>query len=200
MKVVRLLANGLLIAAIFGSVNYWFSRFSKPAALPQPDISRQAQPSLDVTAARHLFGKRVETPTRRNYQLNGVIFSGAMADRMAIISIEGKPATVVRLGGQLQEGVTLTEVNPSNVMLSVDHGDLRIYFPQTAQASVDNYAWAENLPPVPGADIAPAVNQGRESAGAEAPGTSTRPAPWGLSRPDPGRGLPAAIRAAPPER
>ena len=200
MKVVRLLATGLLIAAIFGSANYWFSRFSKPAVLPLPDISRQAQSSLDVTAARNLFGKRVETPTRRDYQLNGVIFSGSMADRMAIISIDGKPATVVRLGGQLQAGVTLEEVNRSNVILSVEPGDLRIDFPQTAQASVDNYALAENLPPVPSADIVLAVNQGRESAGAEAPATSTRPAPWGLSRPDSGRGLAALIRAAPPER
>jgi hypothetical protein len=200
MKCVRLLATGMLIAAIFASGNYWFSHFSKPASLPLAVIPREAQSSLDVTAARNLFGKRVEMLTRRDYKLTGVIFSGAITDRMAIISVDREPAAVVRLGGQLQAGVTLKEVHRFNIILSIEHGDLRVDFPRTAQAPADNYALVENPEPVQVTEAGLAVNQAEEAGRAESPAAATRPAPWGLSRPDPVPGIPAVIRAAPPVR
>lgn len=200
MKYGPKVAAGMLFASICVSGNYWIRHFSGISSLPIREIVPQAQPSPHISAARGLFGERIEIVATRQYQLSGVIFSGAVAERMAIISVNAKPANVVRNGEQVDLGVTLKEVNRVYVVLSDERGDMRIEFPQTGLALQANSSADEPLTPMAGANPASHADHPEKIIERAKTGVPIRPAPLGLSRSDLVPSVPGVIRPAPPAR
>lgn len=200
MKNAPKIVAGMLIACIFASGNYWFKHFSGGSTLPVGEIVAQTEILPRISAARSLFGNRVEIVADRQYQLNGVVFSGAVAERIAIISVNSKPANVVKNGGQVDPGVTLKEVNRVYVVLSDERGEMRVAFPKT-DIVLDASAMANQpLMPATAANQAPHADQRGKVIEHADMNVTTRPAPPGMSRPDAVLSVPGVLRPAPPAR
>jgi general secretion pathway protein C len=72
------------------------------------------EPSADAAAT--LFGGNQVAVAASNYQLTGVIASGAQG--VAILVVDGQPAKAVKIGKEILPGVTVQEVHPRYVMLA----------------------------------------------------------------------------------
>jgi general secretion pathway protein C len=116
MKRLPILFTLLAVIALSASIAYWIMELYKPAqrplaAMPQASM---ADPSPEVAAT--LFGGQAMAAVASNYQLTGVIASGA--NGVAILIADGQPPKAVPVGKEFSSGVVLKEVQPRFVMLS----------------------------------------------------------------------------------
>ncbi|MDO8301220.1 type II secretion system protein N, partial [Lacisediminimonas sp.] len=116
MKRLPILLTLLAVIALSASIAYWVMELYKPAqrplaAMPQASM---ADPSPEVAAT--LFGGQAMAAVASNYQLTGVIASGA--DGVAILTADGQPPKAIPVGKEFSSGVVLKEVQPRYVMLS----------------------------------------------------------------------------------
>lgn len=201
MKYALKFVSLILFASICVSGNYWFKHFLGGIPSPVREIVPGIQPGLDISAAHGLFGKRVNIVATRQYKLDGVVFSGAIAERMAIISVDANPANVVRNGDQVHPGVMLKEVNRAYVVLSDERGQTRVAFPESAGLLPEkSLSKEENLPLVRLKEAVSATHEVETARPNEKPDVGVRIAPPGLSRPSPVEIAPPVIRPAPPSR
>jgi general secretion pathway protein C len=116
MKRLPILFTLLAVIALSASIAYWVMELYKPAqrplaAMPQDTM---AEPASDLAAT--LFGGQVMAAVASNYQLTGVIASGA--NGVAILTADGQPPKAIQVGKEFASGVVLKEVQPRYVMLS----------------------------------------------------------------------------------
>jgi len=116
MKRLPILFTLLAVIALSASIAYWVMELYKPAqrplaAMPQASI---ADPSPEVAAT--LFGGQAMAAVASNYQLTGVIASGA--NGVAILTADGQPPKAIPVGKEFASGVVLKEVHPRFIMLS----------------------------------------------------------------------------------
>ena len=116
MKRLPILFTLLAVIALSASIAYWVMELYKPAqrplaAMPQASM---ADPSPEVAAT--LFGGQAMAAVASNYQLTGVIASGA--NGVAILTADGQPPKAIPVGKEFSSGVVLKEVQPRFVMLS----------------------------------------------------------------------------------
>lgn len=116
MKRLPILFTLLAVIALSASIAYWVMELYKPAqrplaAMPQDTM---AEPASDLAAT--LFGGQVMAAVASNYQLTGVIASGA--NGVAILTADGQPPKAIKVGKEFASGVVLKEVQPRYVMLS----------------------------------------------------------------------------------
>lgn len=132
------------VAALSASLAYWAIQLYKPKqrpiqAAPPPAV---IEPSLDSAAT--LFGGNQVANTASNYQLTGVISSGAQG--VAILVVDGQPAKAVKIGKEISPGVTVAEVHPRYVMLSEGGVQKRVDLAQDTRPAADMSAPVNSQP------------------------------------------------------
>lgn len=163
MKRVPLIVSFLLFIALCAAIAYWALQLFKPPTRPVAAPPRVARAEVSTDAAAALFGGRPgKAAVASNYQLKGVILSGAARDSVAILSADGKPAQAVSVGLEVVPGVTVKEVHREYVLLSEGGALKRVELPESAKAQV-------NL-----ASAAPVGTQGAAALPPAAPPASSR--------------------------
>jgi general secretion pathway protein C len=104
------------VAALSASLAYWAIQLYKPKERPIQAAPQAVviEPSADAAAS--LFGGNQVASAASNYQLTGVISSGAQG--VAILIVDGQPAKAVKIGKEISPGVTVQEVHPRYVLLA----------------------------------------------------------------------------------
>ena len=117
MKRIPLLSSFILFIALCASAAYWAMQFYQPPtrALIAPPISAVTAPELAYASG--LFGGGVNAKIASHFQLTGVVVADHANDSVAIIAVEGKPASAFRLHTEIQSGVRVTEVQRDHVLL-----------------------------------------------------------------------------------
>lgn len=131
-----LLASLVLFVALCVALAYWVLQLYKPplrmVAAPPPVSAAE----VSLEAAANLFGGRIApVAVASNFQLKGVVDAGNPRESVAILSADGKPALAVRVGAELQPGVTVREVHASYVLLSEAGVLKRVELPDTVPPS-----------------------------------------------------------------
>ena len=169
------------VAALSASLAYWAIQLYKPKerpiqAAPPPAV---IEPSIDAAAG--LFGGNQVAVAASNYQLTGVISSGAQG--VAILVVDGQPAKAVKIGKEIVPGVTLQEVYPRYVMLA--EGGV----PKRVELAPDARPAAEMSAPMAAPPMPPPPPQEQNTSVPVPPGTAQGP-PQPL--PNPGVQVPQA--------
>jgi len=73
----------------------------------------------------------VQAKVSSNFNLTGIIVSDPLAESLAIISANGKPARPFRLHAEIQPGVRIQEVQRSYVLLEQNSEIIRLELPVT---------------------------------------------------------------------
>ena len=115
-KRLPLLYTLLAVIALSASIAYWVMELYKPTQRPLAAMPQASMPDPAPEAGATLFGGQAMAVVASNYQLTGVIASGA--NGVAILVADGQPAKAIRVGRELSAGVLLKEVYPRYVMLS----------------------------------------------------------------------------------
>lgn len=132
MKRWPYIATFVLFIAVCISAAYWAMQLFKPPLRPvaaPPTV--QYAPRLDAAAA--LFGGRPAIAIVGNLQLKGVVASNNMAESVAILAVDGKPARAVKVNAEAAPGVKVMEVQPRYVLLSEKGGVTRVELPENAK-------------------------------------------------------------------
>src|SRR3569833_3447979 len=147
MKRWPTLASFILFIALCASIAYWAMQLFKPPTRPVAAPPAAAQPAANIDAAAGLFGGRSSVAVASNYQLRGVVVSGAEDESIAILAAEGKPAQAIRANMEVAPGVTVKEVHRGYIVLSENGVSKRVELPQevNSQAGAD----PAGRPPVP---------------------------------------------------
>ncbi|MES2126941.1 MAG: type II secretion system protein N [Pseudomonadota bacterium] len=114
MKRLPFILSLLAVIALSASLTYWGLQFYKPAERPLAAPPAPAAHEAPIDAAAFLLGGQAAAQAS-NYQLTGVVAAGR--DSVAILIANGKPAKAVKLGKEIEPGVTVKEVQPRYVML-----------------------------------------------------------------------------------
>ncbi len=115
-KRLPLLFTLLAVIALSASIAYWVMELYKPEQRPLAATPQASIPDPQADAGAALFGGQAVSIAVSNYQLTGVIASGA--NGVAILVADGQPAKAVRVGRELSPGVVVKEVQPRYAMLS----------------------------------------------------------------------------------
>ena len=115
-RLLPLLYTLLAVIALSASIAYWAMELYKPAQRPLAAMPQASVPDPAPDAGATLFGGQAMAVMASNYQLTGVIASGA--NGVAILVADGQPAKAVPVGRELSPGVIIKEVQPRYVMLS----------------------------------------------------------------------------------
>lgn len=121
MQRLPLISSFILFLALCASAAYWVMQFYQPPirTLIAPPVSTASTPELSNAAG--LFGGGVNANVTSHFQLTGVVVADHVNDSVAIIAVEGKPASAFRLNAEIQSGVRITEVQRDHILLS-EHG------------------------------------------------------------------------------
>jgi len=132
-KRLPLITSFILFIALCVSAAYWAMQIFKPPvrAIAAPPQSTQSAPSLN--AAANLFGGQNSFAIASNYQLTGVVVSTKLAESVAIIGINGKPAQAVRVSRELIPGIKIQEVQRDHVLLSENGVVKRVELPKDSK-------------------------------------------------------------------
>ncbi len=140
MKRLPLLCTLLAVIALSASVAYWFLALYKAPVRPlvAAPMASVVEPPSDAGAG--LFGGQAVVATVSNYQLTGVVSAGR--DSVAILVADGQPPRALKVGKEIANGVSVSEVHPRYVMLS-EGGVLK-----RIDLATDAKAGAEMAPPM----------------------------------------------------
>ncbi len=132
-KRLPLITSFILFIALCVSAAYWAMQIFKPPvrAIAAPPQSTQSAPSLN--AAANLFGGQNSFAIASNYQLTGVVVATKLAESVAIIGINGKPAQAVRVSRELIPGIKIQEVQRDHVLLSENGVVKRVELPKDSK-------------------------------------------------------------------
>ncbi|HEX7635266.1 MAG TPA: type II secretion system protein N [Noviherbaspirillum sp.] len=138
MKRLPLIVSFLLFIALCASIAYWALQLFKPPLRPVAAPPRVARADVAPDAAAVLFGGRPgKVAVASNYQLKGIIMSGAAGDSVAILSADGKPAQAIRVGMEVTPSVNVKEVHREYVLLSEGGVIRRVDLPESAKMQVN---------------------------------------------------------------
>lgn len=169
-KRMPLIMTVAAVAALSASLAYWAMVLYKPKERPIQAAPPPAVVEPSTAAAATLFGGNQVASAASNYQLTGVIASGAQG--VAILVIDGQPAKAFKIGKEISPGVTIQEVHPRHIMLA-ENG-----IPKRVDLAPDSRPAAEmSVPvaaqPVPAAP--PSAPPPPETSVAVPPGTPQEP-------------------------
>jgi general secretion pathway protein C len=107
-----------LLALIFLAVSatYWGMQLYKPQQRPIAAAPVASLPEPSPDAAATLFGGQPVANVATNYQLTGIVAAGR--DSVAIIVADGQPPKALKVGHELNPGVSISEVHPRYIMLT----------------------------------------------------------------------------------
>jgi general secretion pathway protein C len=88
----------------------------KPQQRPIAAAPVASLPEPSPDAAATLFGGQPVVNVATNYQLTGIVAAGR--DSVAIIVADGQPPKALKVGHELNPGVSISEVHPRYIMLS----------------------------------------------------------------------------------
>lgn len=155
----------LAVLAWLGANIFWTLRApesARPSALIETDLQR----ALPAITGRHLFGIYADAASApasapTNIRLNGVIAAQKPGQRAyALLTIEGKPAQLVREGEEISPGITLQRVLARQVELLRGGQTQTLALPQSGKPqTVENQAVSAGSPPV--IDTTPIVQPSR---------------------------------------
>lgn len=128
------IATFVLFIALCVSAAYWAMQLFQPPPRPvaAPPMTGQP-PATRLDAAATLFGGRPAVAAAGNFQLRGVVVANNMAESVAILAVDGKPARAVRVNAEVVPGVKVAEVHAKHVLLSENGGVRRIELPENAK-------------------------------------------------------------------
>jgi general secretion pathway protein C len=129
--------NFLLLLALSGVVTYWALQFSArrtpaEAAVPVAANDRRARTQpLDTGGIAALFGAGSGAPgSASRVRLAGVIAEGPEGTGVALLSLDGQPATAYRAGDPVDGQMVLAEVHADRVVLQTPAGPQDIKLPE----------------------------------------------------------------------
>ncbi|WP_158229270.1 type II secretion system protein N [Collimonas sp. PA-H2] len=158
------LASLALFMLLCACAAYWRMKLVEP---PLPALAPPPQaeaPQIDISQAAGLFGDHGSV-VASNYRLTGVVVAQNAAESVAILSAEGQPAQVVRVGQEVQRGTSVKEVRKTYVLL-LEGGILkRLILPEHAETKPEIASAA--LPAAPA--LLPATPPGEPAALPAAP-------------------------------
>jgi general secretion pathway protein C len=195
MKRLSLILSFLLFIAVCASVSFWVMQFIKPAPrkIVAPPIMK---PVADAESVAGLFGGAMAVVT--NYQLKGIVLANPADQSGAIIAADGKATQAYRINGEINPGVTLSEVHAGYVLILDNGVGKRLELPQefkSSQVADAGIAAPRGAPPLPAVS---APGNRRETDTVDYAGRSVhvrgfKPVPAG-----PGRRAPGAANNTPP--
>ncbi|SFD16169.1 type II secretion system protein N [Collimonas sp. OK412] len=153
---------------------YWGMTLLKPplrAVAPPPQTEA---PRIDISQAAGLFGGH-ESTAASNYRLTGVVVAQNAAESVAILSAEGQPAQVVRVGKEVQPGTGIKEVHKTYVLLSEGGILKRLILPEHAETKLEMASAGPPAAPVPLPAAPPEVPVALPTAPAIPPAASATP-------------------------
>lgn len=131
MKRWPAITSFILFIALCVSVAYWTMLLTQP----KPRAIRAAPPPApiapELSAAAALLGGTVQARTSNGFKLTGIIVSDPLAESLAIISADGKPARPFRLHAEIEPGVRIQEVQRRYVLLEHNGAIQRLELPVT---------------------------------------------------------------------
>ena len=116
MKRLPLLFTLLALVFVAVSATYWGMQLYKPVQRPIAAVPVASLPEPSPDAAATLFGGQPVANVATNYQLTGIVAAGR--DSVAIIVADGQPPKALKVGHELNPGVSVSEVHPRYIMLS----------------------------------------------------------------------------------
>jgi general secretion pathway protein C len=116
MKRLPLLFTLLALIFLAVSATYWGMQLYKPQQRPIAAAPVASLPEPSPDAAATLFGGQPVANVATNYQLTGIVAAGR--DSAAIIVADGQPPKALKVGHELNPGVSISEVHPRYIMLS----------------------------------------------------------------------------------
>jgi general secretion pathway protein C len=116
MKRLPLLFTLLALIFLAVSATYWGMQLYKPVQRPIAAAPVASLPEPSPEAAATLFGGQPVANVATNYQLTGIVAAGR--DSVAIIVADGQPPKALKVGHELNPGVSISEVHPRYIMLS----------------------------------------------------------------------------------
>jgi general secretion pathway protein C len=116
MKRLPLLFTLLALIFLAVSATYWGMQLYKPVQRPIAAAPVASLPEPAPDAAATLFGGQPVANVATNYQLTGIVAAGR--DSVAIIVADGQPPKALKVGHELNPGVSISEVHPRYIMLS----------------------------------------------------------------------------------
>jgi general secretion pathway protein C len=116
MKRLPLLFTLLALIFLAVSATYWGMQLYKPQQRPIAAAPVASLPEPSPDAAATLFGGQPVANVATNYQLTGIVAAGR--DSVAIIVADGQPPKALKVGHELNPGVSISEVHPRYIMLS----------------------------------------------------------------------------------
>src|SRR5450830_1332178 len=123
------LSSLLLFMALCASLTYWSMQWLVPKQRAVQPAA--AAPQINLSLAAEVFGSASQTMANSgNYQLMGVLAADNDADSVAIVSADGKPARALRVGVDVENGVHISEIHPTYIVLSVGGVDQRVALPE----------------------------------------------------------------------
>ena len=132
-----LIADLILFGTLCASFAYWGMPFVTPQPRPVVPKAQPMEPGIPRTdAAAGMFGGQpADAAFARSFQLTGVIADGP--EGVANLSTNGKPPQVLGVGMEAEPGVTLTEVNPTYVLLNEGGLIKRVDLPENAKGKLE---------------------------------------------------------------
>ncbi|SDX25951.1 general secretion pathway protein C [Collimonas sp. OK242] len=131
---------GLVSLALFmllsACVAYWVMELVRPpprALAPPPQAEA---PQIDISQAAGLFGGHGSVAAS-NYRLMGVVVAQNAVESVVILSAEGQPAQVVRVGKEVGPGTSIKEVHKTYVLLSEGGILKRLILPEHAETKLE---------------------------------------------------------------
>lgn len=125
------LSSLLLFMAFCASLAYWSTQWFTPK---QRTIMAPAPiPQIDPALAADLFGHASPaTINVGNFRLMGIVAVNKEADSIAIIGADGLPTRALRLGADVQSGVSIKEIHSTYIVLSIGTDNQRLALPQAS--------------------------------------------------------------------
>jgi general secretion pathway protein C len=130
------LINLALLVALAAVLSYWVMQISAQrspreplVSIPAGDSATQNQP-LDTASAAGMFGPISGLQAPGRIALIGIIAQGSKG--VALLSVDGQPATAYRVGDAIQDEQKLVAVHSDRVTIGGAGGNQEIRMPERA--------------------------------------------------------------------
>lgn len=129
------LVNLALLLALAAVCTYWVLQLTAARKPPEPlvaiasgDRVARTEP-VDTAAAAALFGATgANAPSR--IRLTGIIAEGSKGAGVALLSLDGQPATPYRAGEPIDDDTTLVEVRGNGIVIRSAQGLRELAMPE----------------------------------------------------------------------
>ena len=123
--------NVVMIMVLCSSATYWTLHLStsqqRPVAVAPTAVMR-----IDNAATALLFGSSgSNSAIASNFQLRGIVLAPNVADSVAIIVADGKPARALKIGSEIVVGANLQHINADHILISDNGVQKRVPLPSS---------------------------------------------------------------------